>query len=60
MSIKLERLGNIFTEAISKVIHEEVKDDDKLYVPSHKTTDINTEVTISSNSSTIRESTSTS
>lgn len=32
MSIKLERLGNIFVEAISKVIHEEVKDDDIKFV----------------------------
>ena len=32
MSIKLERLGNIFIEAISKVIHEEVKDDDIKFV----------------------------
>lgn len=32
MSIKLDRLGNIFTEAISKVIHEEVKDDDIKFV----------------------------
>lgn len=32
MSIKLDRLGNIFVEAISKVIHEEVKDDDIKFV----------------------------
>ena len=32
MSIKLERLGNIFVEAISKTIHEEVKDDDIKFV----------------------------
>ena len=32
MSIKLERLGNIFVEAVSKVIHEEVKDDDIKFV----------------------------
>ena len=32
MSIKLDRLGNIFIEAISKVIHEEVKDDDIKFV----------------------------
>lgn len=32
MSIKLERLGNIFVEAISQVIHEEVKDDDINFV----------------------------
>ena len=32
MSIKLERLGNIFVEAISKVIHEEVKDNDIKFV----------------------------
>lgn len=32
MSIKLERLGNIFVEAISKAIHEEVKDDDIKFV----------------------------
>ena len=32
MSIKLERLGNIFVEAISQVIHEEVKDDDIKFV----------------------------
>ena len=32
MSIKLERLGHIFTEAISKVINEEVKDDDIKFV----------------------------
>lgn len=32
MSIKLERLGNIFVEAISKVIHEEVKDEDIKFV----------------------------
>lgn len=32
MSIKLERLGNIFVEAISKVLHEEVKDDDIKFV----------------------------
>ena len=32
MSIKLERLGNIFVEAISNVIHEEVKDDDINFV----------------------------
>ena len=32
MSIKLERLGNIFVEAISEVIHEEVKDDDIKFV----------------------------
>jgi len=32
MSIKLERLGNIFVESISKVIHEEVKDDDIKFV----------------------------
>ena len=28
MSIKLDRLGSILTEEISKVINEEVKDDD--------------------------------
>ena len=32
MSIKLDRLGHIFTEAISKVISEEVKDDDIKFV----------------------------
>lgn len=32
MSIKLERLGQIFTEAISKIINEEVKDDDIKFV----------------------------
>lgn len=32
MSIKLERLGHIFTEEISKVIRDEVKDDDINYV----------------------------
>lgn len=32
MGIKLDRLGNIFVEAISKVIHEEVKDDDIKFV----------------------------
>ena len=32
MSIKLDRLGNIFAQAISKVIHEEVKDDDIKFV----------------------------
>lgn len=32
MSIKLERLGHIFTEAISKVISEEIKDDDINFV----------------------------
>ena len=32
MSIKLDRLGHIFTEAISKIINEEVKDDDIKFV----------------------------
>lgn len=32
MSIKLDRLGNIFVEAISKVINEEVRDDDIKFV----------------------------
>ena len=32
MSVKLERLGHIFTEAISKIIREEVKDDDIRFV----------------------------
>ena len=32
MSIKLERLGHIFTEAISKVVAEEIKDDDIKFV----------------------------
>ena len=32
MSIKLERLNHTFTEAISKVINEEVKDDDIKFV----------------------------
>lgn len=32
MSIKLDRLGHIFTEAISKIISEEVKDDDIKFV----------------------------
>lgn len=32
MSIKLERLGHIFTEAISKIINEEVKDDNIKFV----------------------------
>lgn len=32
MSIKLDRLGHIFTEAISKVISEEVKDEDIKFV----------------------------
>ena len=32
MSIKLERLGHIFTEEISKIIAEEVKDDDIKFV----------------------------
>ena len=32
MSVKLDRLGHIFTEAISKIINEEVKDDDIKFV----------------------------
>ena len=32
MSIKLDRLGSILTEEISKVINEEVKDDDIQFV----------------------------
>ena len=32
MSVKLDRLGHIFTEAISKIIYEEVKDDDIKFV----------------------------
>ena len=32
MSIKLDRLGHIFTEAISKIINDEVKDDDIKFV----------------------------
>lgn len=32
MSVKLERLGHIFTEAISKIINEEVKDADIKFV----------------------------
>ena len=32
MSVKLERLGHIFTEAISQIISEEVKDDDIKFV----------------------------
>ena len=32
MSIKLERLNHIFTEAISKVVAEEVKDEDIKFV----------------------------
>lgn len=32
MSIKLDRLDHIFTEAISKIINEEVKDDDIKFV----------------------------
>ena len=32
MSIKLERLSHIFTEAISKIISEEIKDDDIKFV----------------------------
>lgn len=32
MSIKLDRLGHIFTEAISEVINKEVKDDDIKFV----------------------------
>ena len=32
MSIKLDRLGHIFTEEISKIINEEVKDDDIKFV----------------------------
>ncbi len=32
MSIKLDRLGHIFTEAISKILSEEVKDDDIKFV----------------------------
>ena len=32
MSIKLDRLGHIFTEAISKVVAEEVKDEDIKFV----------------------------
>lgn len=32
MSVKLERLGHIFTEAISKIINEEVKDDNIKFV----------------------------
>lgn len=32
MSVKLDRLGHIFTEEISKVINEEVKDDDINFV----------------------------
>ena len=32
MSIKLDRLGHTFTEEISKVINEEVKDDDIKFV----------------------------
>lgn len=32
MSIKLDRLGHILTEEISKVINEEVKDDDIKFV----------------------------
>ena len=32
MSIKLDRLGHIFTEEISKVINEEVKDDNIKFV----------------------------
>lgn len=43
--------GNEGSENVFKFIV--IKDDNKLYVPSHKTTDVNTEVTISSNNSTI-------
>lgn len=32
MSIKLDRLGHIFTEEISKIINEEVKDEDIKFV----------------------------
>lgn len=32
MSIKLERYGNIFVEEISKIIRDEVKDEDVKYV----------------------------
>ena len=32
MSVKLDRLGHIFSEAISKIINEEVKDDDIKFV----------------------------
>lgn len=32
MSVKLDRLGHIFTEAISKIISEEVKDEDINFV----------------------------
>ena len=32
MSIKLERLGHLFTEQISKIISEEVKDEDIKFV----------------------------
>ncbi len=32
MSVKLDRLGHIFTEAISKIINEEVKDEDIKFV----------------------------
>ena len=32
MSVKLDRLGHNFTEAISKIINEEVKDDDIKFV----------------------------
>ena len=32
MSVKLERLGNIMLEEISKVIHEEIRDEDIQFV----------------------------